>query len=270
MKDKLDIQEFGDALLRTQDLDPVYVGLVGAKLSRPQMARWLLAYWCFYHVGVASWLSAWEDQDYWYWMLIAARNNSSPRDVQLRFDRWPRAAERRHFRGVVCVRAVEWLSQFRPEELVMGLAASGLRTEKELMAVVKVWPLFGPWIAFKAADMMERVWGLPLKFDQDLALLYAEPRAALDMLASSSGKSAATVYHKLLTYFGPRLAPPGGRKCGPQEVETILCKWKSQMGGHYHVGKDIHEQRMALQGWGRTAQLVLDAYPQDVYRTGLF
>jgi hypothetical protein len=35
-------------------------------------------------------------------------------------------------------------------------------------------------------------------------------------------------------------------------------------GGHYHVGKDIHEQRAALAGWGETATRILAAYPPEV------
>jgi hypothetical protein len=31
-----------------------------------------------------------------------------------------------------------------------------------------------------------------------------------------------------------------------QEIETIFCKYKSYVKGHYHVGKDIHEIREAL------------------------
>lgn len=277
------LQEFGDALLRTRDLDPVYVGLAGAKLDPPQLARWLLAYWCFYHVGSASWLSEQTGADFWQGMRVAAENVLSPHRAQhsLPEGRWPRAAERRHFRGAKCAAAVEWLrtqSAGIPEAPVTGLARwvgeagssqpsqPPVLTADELMRAVQLWPMFGPWIAFKAADMMERVWGLPVTFDRNLGLMYEEPRRGLDLAVIEEGWTcgAEVGYERLLTYFSPRLAPPGGRNCGPQEVETILCKWKSHVGGHYWVGKDIHEQRAALAGWGATAERVLRAYPSEV------
>lgn len=283
MTDKMGIQEFGDQLIRTRDLDPLYVGLVGARarfgITEGQMARWLLAYWCFYHVGVASWVSEKPGDTYWDWMLDAAHNVHSPRDYKLPADRWPRAAERRHFRGQKCVDAVNWLrthSRGDPEALVLSLVVPppSLKpiTDKDIMIRVQVWPMFGPWIAFKAADMLERVLGLPIEFDRNLGLMYAEPRAGLDLFMTVNNlidPSPEAVYSRLLMYFSPRLAPPvrpgiKARHCGPQEVETILCKWKSYMGGHYHIGKDIHEQRAALRGWGRTAQALEATYPEEV------
>lgn len=271
---KMGVKEFGDALITTLDLDPVYVGLVGARLPEPQMCRWLLAYWCFYHVGAASWLSELDGDNFWWNMRNAAENKIAPRTIsdQLPTDRWPRASERRHFRGDKCVQAVEWLRDAgAPEDPVRFLAAAS--TDKQVMSIVQGWPMFGPWIAFKAADMMERVYGTPIKFDPNLGLMYEEPRKALRLLIDLPGSrynTEADAYAQLLTYFGRLRAPPipegtnGTRVCGPQEVETVLCKWKSHLGGHYHVGKDIAEQRAALAGWGETAQRVLSAYPKEV------
>jgi hypothetical protein len=55
--------------------------------------------------------------------------------------------------------------------------------------------------------------------------------------------------HKLLNhpYISPRRAPPGfERDINIQEIETILCKWKSYMKGHYQIGEDIEACRVAL------------------------
>lgn len=282
MNDKMGIQEFGDRLIQTGDLDPLYIGLVGAVnngMEHDQLARWLLAYWCFYHAGVASHISELDKSDYWDRMELAAANETSPRDFldlppgNSHPHRWPRAAERRHFRGDKCVRAVKWLeanSVGIPEAAVMSLMP--YITDRGIMTEVQKWPLFGPWIAFKAADMMERVWGLTIAFDHNLGLMYEEPRAALDLLRKVNptwtDPTPENIYNKLLTYFSPRRAPPirspRQRQCGPQEVETVLCKWKSYMGGHYHIGKDIREQREGLRGWGRTADLILRSYPAEV------
>lgn len=280
---KMSVTAFGDALLETRDLDPAYVGLVASDLPEPQLCRWLLAYWCFYHCGAASWLSEQEGDDYWNWMGVAARNENRtiPEEVHGRCGRivrWPRAAERRHFRGQKCVDAVEWLRHncpgdpvngWSPENWVRLLSTSPL-TDKSLMSVVQDWPMFGPWIAFKVADMMERCYGAKVSFAPDLCLMYDEPRRALAILEEhhmlqDSRASKADWYNALSRYFSARRAPPAlDRPCGPQEVETILCKWKSHVNGHYHIGKDIHDHREALLYWGPTAMKMRHAMPQEV------
>lgn len=243
---------FGEKLIATQDLDPVYTAIVGAKLDDPQLSQLLIAYWCFYHLGAAAYLSEAEPIHYWWKMKEAAENFTlSPAG-----GRWPRGAERRHFRGEKCVKAIGWLSS-RPatsylDELTLNLSAT------EVMKTVQQWPLFGPWVAFKVADMIERVYGYPVRFEPSIPMMYEEPRAALNLLPDGS-------YQRLLSYFSRLKAPPTfDRVCGPQEVETILCKFKSSTNGHYPVGKDIREVRHGLIGWGKTAERLFAAAPEEV------
>lgn len=285
---RMSVTAFGEALIRTRDLDPVYVALYGARLPRDQLCRLLLAYLCFYHLGVAAWLSEWEEDGYWLWMTVAAENKVGPREAQgkvLSALRWPRAAERRHFRGQKCVDAVRWLAREfgRPEAPVEHLTLTNLPgsegglTEKVVMERVEAWPMFGPWVAFKAADMLERIMGVPVQFDRELGLMYEEPRKGLDLLAAEGDpgvpptpgvQPAQKWWHSyLLDQFSKFPAPPAGdRPCGPQETESVLCKWKSYMNGHYWVGKDIHEVRTALIGWGETASRLLTYMPEEVSR----
>lgn len=271
---KQDIITFGHALLSTEDLDPLYVGLHALQLPQDQLYRWLVAYWCFYHVGFASWASEREGADFWGAMLEAGKNKSSPRFYNLPSARWPRAAERRHFRGQTCVTALRWMTLAfpRPEDLVRSIIISSMESgrwsQSAVMRETQKLPLFGPWISFKVADMLERVEGVPIEFDENIGLIYHEPLAGLKLWAEWCGETPALTverhYAGLLEEFAGVPAPPvtpEGRGVGPQEVETILCKWKSYMGGHYYVGKDIKEHRAALQGWGCTAEMLLEAYP---------
>lgn len=275
---KLSVHDFGDRLIQTQDLDPLYVGLNRLALPRSQLCRWLLAYWCFYHVGAASRLSEEEGAEYWLWMGKAAENKMSPKECEIGpTDRWPRAAERRHFRGEKCVRAVwELRRRYRyaeyPAQAVRDLLPRHPHdqcTAKYVMDKVQRWPQFGSWIAFKAADMLDRVYGFRVSFDRDLGLVYKEPRRGLDLLMTTRQevvceRGAQDHYQSLLTYFARHPEPSrGDRSCGPQEVETVLCKWKSYMGGHYWVGKDIHEHRRELVGWGATAERLRNYYPPE-------
>lgn len=268
----LPVWDFGARLIETQDLDPVYVGLAGLVskgMSTEQLARWLLAYWCFYHVGAASWLSEQEGENFWAQMTAAAANEQAAPVG----GRWPRSAERRHFRGSKCVAAVAWFAKKSPVDHVLPLTR--LKTANQVMERVREWPLFGPWIAFKAADMLERCAGASITFPDDLGLVYQEPRSALDILAGEA-RAAGNAGHadprwwwvQLQERFRYTVAPPHarGRNCGVQEVETVLCKWKSHYRGHYWVGKDIAEVRHALDTWGETAAAMQAASPKEVAR----
>lgn len=268
---KMTVEEFGDALLDTQDLDPIYVMLNGARaageLSDDQLYRWLLAYWCFYHAGGASFLSEFEHPYYWRAMDAAARNENPILGMPV--IRFPRSAERRHFRGQKCVDAVAFMKEnFQTANLLIH---SLCHTEhptvfhlslQTVLARVKKLPQFGPWIGFKVADMIETVLGLPVQFPVDDIVMYSEPRAALDILVEQRGGTPKQHFIQLLQRYGVRNAPPRfDRSCGPQEVETILCKWKSYLGGHYHVGKDTKEIRHGLDGWGTVAEALKQHLP---------
>jgi Amino acid:DNA transferase len=248
----MNIFEFGDALIQTGDL------LHGAQLPRDQLERLLLAYLCFYNLGFAAWVSEKEGEDYWRWMETAAIN-TEPSPLG---GRWPRASERRHFRGEKCVKAIRHLARKQPEYWVLSLTEC--RSEASVIERVSSWPMFGKWAGFKMADLAERVYGLPLKFDPNIGLLYDAPRATLDALAQSEGRTAQAVYRDLLDHFAKHRAPPGfDRACGPMEAETCCCKFGSFQAGHYFVGHDIHEVRLALKGWGETASRLQEAMPEQ-------
>ena len=101
---RLSIEDFGAQLLKSGDIDPVYIALNAMEWSEAQRNRWLVAYWLCYHPGAASWLS--EQPDYWGALAHAAANSDrvpAPGNI----GRWPRAPERRHWRGVAAVKSVE-------------------------------------------------------------------------------------------------------------------------------------------------------------------
>jgi hypothetical protein len=264
---------FGEKLIKTEDLDPVYCTLVRASLPREQLYRLLLAYFCFYHLGAAAYLSEWEGEEFWLLMENAASNEIPPNmNGELPRGRWPRGSERRHFRGSKCVAAVKKIEEFSasksgPETFVGVLAELGQLVKLEgLMDAVQAFPMMGPWISFKVADILERVLGVSVVFPNDLTLFYAEPRAALEMLDVPAEEANL----KLLKHFGRIKAPPRyERFCNSQEVETIACKTRSFWHGKYWVGKDIHEIRKGLVGWGETATRILREMPPEVGE-GLF
>lgn len=258
------VVQFGEDLLQTLDLDPVYVMLKNKPLSKERLGRWLMAYWLFYHCGVASHMSEFGGDEYWKRMMTAVLETEPP--LVGEGPHWPRAGERRHFRGLKAVTAINVLSKKgAPEEIIERIfqnEGSAPIPLDQVLPLITSMPQFGPWIAFKVADMAERVLGHRVLFPAAAITMYKIPRQALDLLVELEGGTVDDHYKSLLNHFKQFNAPPSfDRPCGPQEVETILCKWKSYQGGHYYVGKDLHEIRKGMQGWGKTAEYLLGGLP---------
>ena len=172
-----DIQSFGRQLITTGDLDPIYLALT--RLWSPasaQLRRWLIAYWCFYDAGVACWLSEHPNPAFWPAMLVAARNSTSTP-----FNgRWPRGKERRHFRGQACITAAHLLCaryEHNPSAMVDYIAQAA----PDFVQVTKraqEHTLFGPWIGFKIADMINSVLKIPVDFTNAAIFMFKDPQEA--------------------------------------------------------------------------------------------
>lgn len=280
---KLDVLPFGEELLLTNDLDPIYVALSEMQMPDEQLQRWCIAYWCFYSAGVACHMSQLRGNQFWAEMLVAAENAApAPHG-----GRWERGKERRHFRGTQGVLAVgELKARYgdRPEGMIDHLSEN--EGEEPLpFAVVseraKEHRGFGDWISFKVGDMLERVLKVPVDFQEAEVFMFDTPRKAAVMVYDQYGPDAKAIgdhlkigwsVRHLAERFGGMLAPPHlDRPVGLQELETILCKWKSHMSGHYPLMNDIHEIRQGLQPWVGKSLMVeefLACMPQGAVTAG--
>jgi hypothetical protein len=280
MRGKMGLIDFGKALIETGDIDPVYTmlwegmncGLFGdthtmyhrrglASCTLP-LQKWLLAYWCFYHVGTASLIASINEgvdrsDTVCYW---TAMNNAA------QSKEYPRCPERRHFRGQNAIDSVTHLQRAGLTKLFTGLippwsVEPGVKpsTLGSVMEEVRTWVGFGPWIAFKVADMLERLALRRISFLNADTFLFDSPREGAELAHMTyrskqlprSPKKRWRVYRWAVGYIVNGLkdynAPPRGeRDIGPQEAETILCKWSSHMKGHYEVGEDILAVRRGL------------------------
>lgn len=241
-----DVVTFGRGLILSQDLDPLYVMLRGGLQDLPldQMERWCVAYWCWYHSGVASYMSEFRGEEFWDHMFHCAIGEyPCPTGGYL----WPRGRERRHFRAANATNLLQDLINRyeEPEEMV-----ARLRERRHFAAMsqcVREHTGFGPWIAWKVADMMERVLGCPVCFAGTSLAMYAEPVKGAELLGRGT-TDEATAW--LITQVEDLEAPPSlDRPCGVQEVETILCKWKAHLNGFYPPMHDTRELRHGLDLW---------------------
>lgn len=253
----LSIYEFGEQLLQTKDLDPVYVILWEAKLDHEHLCQWLIAYWCFYNVGTASVLS--ESKDFFNDLYAAVPGT-----------KYPRGSERRHFRGEAALKAARSLLELRQTcpKLIEGLGTVDEKpTLSEVVKRVKRWRGFGDWIAFKVADMLERLGLCQVQFaPDDIFNMFDSPKDGAILMAERHGPAQGDVYiwayNELMNKLGHHKAPPGlNRRINIQEIETILCKSLSNDHGKYPMGKDTKEIREALIRYGRckTSQQLLKA-----------
>lgn len=278
--EKLGVEEFGAQLLQTNDLDPVYVALhemMRDGFEESQTKRWLVAYWCLYHCGAASWLSQCSSARFWTFLHDAAENTVEAPGG----GRWPRGHERRHWRGQAAVRSArELAARYRhPEEFAEYVASPP--DAGSVVRRVKEHYLFGPWIAFKVADMADRVLGSPVDFTEGDVFVFKDPvqgalmvwRDHLGMPDNAQPKDKDTqrgivtrVVAHLTSAFDTYRAPPlYDRPVGLQEVETVLCKWKSHMRGSYPLWNDIDEITSGLQRWSPyspAAQKMLEHMPR--------
>lgn len=260
---RLSIERFGEQLLETGDLDPVYVMLNKVSWPDDQLYRFCIAYWCFYSSGVAAWIAQRQSsKEFWNLMRVATENvQPAPHG-----GRWERGHERRHFRGDRAIAAIDELSTMFSNPLNMPAYLLGAgNTFEQIRGRVLNLPQFGPWMAFKIADMLERCFRVPVSFTQSEVFMYRDPReAAIKLWLDRAGldpkatpkepdKAIYQAVNYLLDYFKDYDAPPHmDRKVNLQEIETILCKWKSHMNGHYPLLNDTTEIKANLKLWADT------------------
>ena len=124
------------------------------------------------------------------------------------------------------------------------------QTFDQIKKQVTSLPMYGPWIAFKMADMIERCCGIPIDFSDCALSFYKDPVMGAVYLFNGDYETSGMDKHDrravvdaavqvILGGLGDRMAPPfWDRPLNIQEAETILCKWKSHTRGHYTIGED--------------------------------
>lgn len=289
---RLTIEQFGEVLLKTGDLDPMYLAVNAAKLPTEQLHRLMLSYFCFYHLGAAARMAeARTASHFWEMMRMAAAYSPVHMPKAMA---WPRGAERRHYRGMQAMKSMAELegAYNSPKTSVtaaiqhfIGASGRDALTFKSVSKAVQEHRGFGEWIAFKVADVAERVLGYNVDFTDCELGIYKDPRqgAAVAYLGKEPAKGRdfdgaawdwpitddqlKTITDYYVWYFSHLVRRPKymTRNVNVQEVETIFCKYKSHLKGHYPVGKDTVEIGHGLDGWGDLAQQLKRGLPDKVW-----
>jgi hypothetical protein len=274
--ERLSIEDFGRHLLDSGDLDPVYIALTNVDWDVAQVKRWLVAYWCLYHCGAASYLSTFKGELFWNELRKAAENVVPAPNG----GRWSRGSERRHWRGKQALASWQYLQHRynnQPERMVDYISGPSTVMQEYVTVAERAanHKGFGPWISFKICDMMDRVMHVPVDFNEAAVFMFKDPVKAAMMLYEERNPTPEgmnvrpkqdVIIHRVVEYltnhFRDTLAPPlGDRPVGLQEVETVLCKWKSHVNGHYPLWNDIREIHEGIEGWGKVAEEFGHAMP---------
>lgn len=270
------VEIFGRKLITSGDLDPIYVGLHNLFPNKfnasahegNTLARWLVAYWCYYHAGFACYAAEQTEHGFWKVLETAAENVDPVPGLGVR---WPRGSERRHFRGLQATSAVAELREryflaggaIRMIQYLADDRHNGKLTIGMIFTRVKRHRGFGDWISFKAADMLDRCAGYPVEFDNACVFMFTDPVKGAHLALKQWGQidvatpeRCGNVVKRLEEEFADLKAPPSfDRPINVQEIETVLCKWKSYLNGHYPLGKDTREIAHGLTEWSKISPL---------------
>lgn len=253
-----DLVGFGSLLFSSGDLDPIYIAAQGSSYSPQQLARWLVAYWLFYAAGFASYASEHSDREFWRVLARAAVNA----DLTPIGGRWPRGSERRHFRGPRAVEAVRRLhEQYSSAQQMVDFLTTGGMDVSSVISRARGHYLFGDWISFKIADMLDALI-MPVRQDDISVFLYDSPRKSilenirLGTVPVPTGLDEAGQLAAAMKWLGKKLKNCSvPHKPGAQPdlfcLETVWCKHLSHMHGHYPPLKDVVEIHEGVQPWVR-------------------
>lgn len=273
---KLSIEEFGAHLLKTGDLDPVYLALNRCAFDESTRNRWLTAYCAFYSTGFACWASEKTGTGFWDGLYEAAVNETAAPCG----GRWPRASERRHFRGEQAKKAIkEWGNMYpqHPEEM-MKYIAGGAPSFRNVLEFAQVHRSVGTWMGFKLVDLVDACMGVEIDQSDTSLFFYDTPKKSLLRLwrekmgydDNVNPKDEQVVLNAMIEYlrgvFKEYTIPhKSGKPVDMFTLETCACKHLSHLNGHYPLYNDIDEINHSLQGWlsvSENAKLFYEKMPK--------
>ena len=241
-------QKFALQTILTDDLDPVYVALSKSDIPEDMLMRWCTAFVTYYHMGIASELCRLKDDDFWQALLKV-------------YDTAPRAAERRHFRGLAGIKAIkQWMNEYKtPEKFFVACM------QPSFMGLLKKGiPQIGTYFSWKCMDLREAVFGYEVNWSGAEKHMVELPKQGLEIIFPGVKPDVALL--KVVNEISWMKAPPRFiRNCGVAEAETIACMIKGYYKNGKAIGADIVDKRQALTGYGFVANEILKHMPKEPF-----
>lgn len=240
------LARFARAMIRSCDIDPLYPVLrhMISMMNREQQLWLTFLYVAWYNLpsGYAAFLThpAFDSG--------LAQTSIDPQLLKL-----PTGIERRNHRGGTVARHInDYVRQlsrrYAGEQFAFytdGLDPNDPIANWRLLTerLQTIWGN-GRWAAYKHCEILMKVHDLPLAAPDMGNQFSSGPREGLAYFFNvPDGQDAATI--RLLDRMGihlqRRLHHEFGVELGIEELETILCNWKSLKKGKYYVGHDIDE-----------------------------
>jgi len=241
---KMDIFSFVQAKLKIDDVEPMYTAITRCKLPLITRQRLCFAEGLADHLGLAARMA--EAGNFWLGV----------KDFILQGQR---GGARRHFRGAKALEALAVMERRFPHvsEFFMQMPSDFFKAREYIMST----PQFGPFSAFKLADMAERTCKTTVDFsDVGLRDFSKFPQRGAALAAEYLGTTVDVLYTKMLHYKWDTLAPPAfDRPLNAQELETMFCNY-----GHskwHPPGYEGQELRKLLAGYGPLAERIRKELP---------
>lgn len=244
---RMDVFTFIERKLVIDDVEPMYSAIIRAELPKAVRQMVCIGEGLADHLGWASRMAADGPSKFW--------------DNALTFVRQPvRGGARRHFRTRVAEEAIGLLRATFPN--VREFFKSVPPVYAAANRFITSLPQFGPFSAFKIADMAERTCGVPVDFSAvGMSGLSEFPRRGLKLAAEYLGEPEADVFSALLYRDWPLLAPPHrDRPMNVQEIETCLCNYgHSKWHEPGYEGAEL--KKMLAPGYGWVGDAILENLP---------
>lgn len=255
------------ALVTSNDLDPVYVGVNSAisngDLSAEQSRIFLTMMSLFYsieesckvvHLGIQS-------NDLWDYAID-------------NYATLKRGTERRYFRGDQGMKCLDYLkANYKgANEFVLENYAPDYET---LSSNLNKIPAFGPYHIWKWLDFYERVLNMPVKHEWKhiLKVMPSEPIKGARMVSEELWPTEPFSLERVVRHmieesivYGVKAPPNKDRHINIQEVETALCGIYHIYKGVDWVGKDVNEKYDAVAEVGDAGLFLLKNMPPKVSR----
>jgi hypothetical protein len=244
-----DLVRFGRHLLASGDIDPIYPILRSIHQERrfnEEQALWhSFLYVAWYHLPVGHAAFDWAPRS-----ISKAAYGKHIRNIG---STWPTGIERRSNRGGRVFTHIESFCHVTSHIPLSQWFRNGFVTAPTLAKRNANWRMLnerlqavwgnGRWAAYKHCEVLRRVHDLPVEAPDMGHRFSSGPREGLATLygpLEGQGEAVIAVLDGQGRDLQERLEKRG-LTVDVEELETILCNWKSLLKGKYYVGHDIDE-----------------------------